>query len=53
MLWGPGGLVELSGSNETVTGGLIGWAVRLNGSTQDITNGGGGASTDPSIALVE
>lgn len=33
IFWGPGGLVEMSGSNgTTINGSLVGWAVRLSGS---------------------
>ena len=33
LIVGPGGLIEFSGSSTTtLTGSLIGWAVRLNGS---------------------
>ena len=33
ILWGRGGLIELSGSSNTaVNGSAIGWAIRLNGS---------------------
>jgi hypothetical protein len=37
IVWGPGGLIEFSGSDNSATNGaLIGWAVRLNGSDLDI-----------------
>ncbi|HUG94837.1 MAG TPA: hypothetical protein VMK30_01700, partial [Pleomorphomonadaceae bacterium] len=37
IIWAPGGLIEMSGStNTTLSGTLIGWAVRLNGSNLTI-----------------
>lgn len=54
VLWGPGGLVEMSGSSNTaVNGSLVGWAVRLNGSDLVIRNEGSGGPGDPIVLIRE
>lgn len=54
LMWGPGGLVEFSGSNlSVVNGSLMGWAIKLNGSNISITNNPSTFPGPPQVLLVE
>jgi hypothetical protein len=55
ILWGPRGLIEMSGSTNTaVNGALIGHAVRLNGSNITINYDSSlfAGAEDPDVFLV-
>ena len=53
-MWAPGGMIELAGSDgSAVDGSLIGWSVRLNGQSIDITYDGTSVIADPSVLLLE
>lgn len=54
LMWGPGGLVEFSGSNlSVVDGSLMGWAVKLDGSNISITANPTAFPGPPEVLLVE
>jgi Flp pilus assembly protein TadG len=54
IVWGPGGLIEFSGSDNSATNGaLIGWAVRLNGSDLDIVFDSDAYVYNPDILMLE
>ncbi|MDJ0663116.1 MAG: pilus assembly protein TadG-related protein [Acidimicrobiia bacterium] len=53
IIYGPNGLIEFNGSdNTTVTGSLIGYSVRLNGSNITIDSGGSGLPPDFKVQLL-
>jgi hypothetical protein len=54
IIWGPGGMVEFSGSsNSAVNGSLVGWAVRLNGSNIEIRYDSTLFQGDPKVLLLK
>ena len=54
IMWGPGGLIEMSGSDNSASNGtLVGWAVRLNGSDLDITYNPDLFVATPEVLLLE
>jgi hypothetical protein len=54
VMWAPGGMIEFAGSDgSAVEGSLIGWSVRLNGQSIDITYDATTVSADPSVLLLE
>ncbi len=54
IIYGPNGLIELSGSSNTaLTGSLIGYSVRLNGSDLTIIADPSLFPGDPFVALEE
>ena len=54
IIYGPNGLVEMNGSsNTTLTGSLLGYSVRLNGSNLTIIADPSFFTGDPFVALVE
>ncbi|MDJ0923974.1 MAG: pilus assembly protein TadG-related protein [Acidimicrobiia bacterium] len=53
IIYGPHGLIEMNGSdNTTVTGSLVGFSVRLNGSNISIDSGGTGLPPDYKVQLL-
>ncbi|MDJ0498860.1 MAG: pilus assembly protein TadG-related protein [Acidimicrobiia bacterium] len=54
IIYGPHGLIEMNGSsNTTVTGSLIGFSVRLNGSNITIDSSGTGLPPDFKVQLLK
>lgn len=53
IIYGPNGLIEFNGStNTTVSGSLIGFSVRLNGSNITIDSGGSGLPPEYKVQLL-
>ncbi len=54
LMWAPYGLLEMAGqNNSSVSGWLLGWAIRLNGSNITIQNQGTGITTGSPQVLLE
>lgn len=54
IIWAPGGQIEWAGSaNDTVNGSLVGWAVKLNGSSLRINNTGAVPPADPTVVFIK
>ena len=54
IIYGPSGLIEMSGStNATLTGSLIGYSVRLNGSNVTIVADPDLFPADPIVKLIQ
>jgi hypothetical protein len=53
VIWAPGGLAELSGSDTSVTGTVVAWSVRLNGSRITVDGDPTLTQTPATVRLLE